>query len=161
MVTIDAHGLQSLLEKLPRISGDASQMSKCPNGCRDASGRTRRPAGPGKSPSPRCSLGQFQHHKRRHRSVMRSRASGPRSICPSDSDFFRMHFKCPNVQTRAYHAEIIDINQNRGVLGGPTGKNLCFISPSNAKRKAPTVQIGASKVMLLRKTYGLTIAPRL
>ena len=55
----------------------------------------------------------------------------------------------------------MDINQIRGVLGVPTGANLCFTSPHDAKRKAPTAQAGASNVTLLRKTYGLTIAPRL
>jgi hypothetical protein len=51
--------------------------------------------------------------------------------------------------------------KSRGVLGVPAEANFCFISHLDAKRKAPTVQVGASKVMLLRKTYGLTIAPRL
>ena len=86
----------------------------------------------------------------------------PKEHLPLALQFFPgMHCKCPNVQNRVYHIEIMDINQIRGVLGVPTGANLCFTSPHDAKRKAPTAQAGASKVMLLKKTCGLTIAPRL
>ena len=71
-----------------------------------------------------------------------------------------MHFKCPNVQILVFTWNIKKLHEVDVSRLAKEQKSHLVCHP-NAKKKAPTVQVGASNVTLLRKTYGLTIATRL
>ena len=56
---------------------------------------------------------------------------------PRTQIFFRMHFKCPNVQILVYHVEIMTIIQSRGVLGVPAGAKIALSLSPRCKKERP------------------------
>ena len=79
----------------------------------------------------------------------------PKEHLPLVLQFFPgMHCKCPNVQNRVYHIEIMDINQIRGVLGLPTGANLCFTSHHKQKERPRRYRSGPVKLCCLERLMG-------